>query len=182
MGWLKGAIAAVVVVVGGTAAAGWIYYRPVFAPFQLSLTDVPSNEGGKNQRVLYACNPDRAGIIILPGAIPEAKAVISREITDPQQRQFILQLFQETEKATGVGIGTSVGPVWLKQQETTISRVVGDVVRQELSANLAPNNPIASAFGMADALVQPLIDQVTAQVVNDTSGILQRNIDRACGS
>ncbi|WP_126147225.1 hypothetical protein [Synechococcus elongatus] len=184
MGWLKGTIAVIAIAIGGTAAAGWVYYRPVLAPFQLQANS-SGTEASQERRLLYACNPDRAGLILLPGALPEAKAAIAREITDPQQQQLASQLLENLERETKLGVGTSIGPVWLKQQESTISRVVGETVRQQLTTELQKeSDPLAAALGnqFTDALLQPLVNQVTTQVIGVANVVLEQNINRACGT
>ena len=185
MGWLKGAIAAVVVAVGGTAVAGWVYYRPALAPFSFSPDGLSGESSNSDRRALYACNPDRAGLIILPGALDEAKAAIAREVSDPQEKELAVQLFQRMEQETQLRVGTSVGPRWLKQNESMISQVVGETVRQQLAAEMqTESNPFAAALGnqFTDMVIQPLVDQVTTQLISAASLILQQNIDRACGS
>lgn len=184
MGWLKGAIAVIAIAIGGTVAAGWVYYRPVLAPFQLQANSSGS-EAQQERRLLYACNPDRAGLIILPGALPEAKAAIAREITDPQQQKLASQLLQNLEQQTDLRVGTSIGPRWLKQQETTINRVIGETVRQQLTAELQQeSNPLSAALGnqLTDIVIQPLVDQVSTQVIAVASLVLEQNINRACGT
>lgn len=180
MGWLKGAIAAVAIAIGGTAVAGWIYYRPAFGSLSW---DGTSQADSEESRVLYACNPDRAGLIVLPGAVDNAKAAIAREVTDQQQRELTLQILQELEQATDLRVGTSVGPRWLKQQEATIGRVIGKTIRQQLDSELQQSNPLAAALGnqLADTVIQPLVEQTTTQVISGASLVLQRNIDQACG-